>query len=208
MAHNDTDKPLVNELSPVLISLLKGVVYQDGNPELWDALLRLQSRVREYFGAIGLELMLDESEGYAYLRSRPDDDPESKLPRLIPRHQLSYPVSLLLALIRRKLAEFDASGNDTRLVMSREEIVELVRVFLPEGSNEAKLVDQVDTHLGRIVDLGFLRRLKNPSGQGQSYEVRRILKAFIDGNALSAMDERLAAYRTTGLKGKGGGSDG
>jgi hypothetical protein len=44
--------------------------------------------------------------------------------------------------------------------LSRDEIVELVRVFLPDSSNEAKLIDQIETHLNKIVELGFLRRLK------------------------------------------------
>ena len=58
----------------------------------------------------------------------------------------------MLALLRKKLAEFDASGGDTRLVLSRDEIVELVRVFLPNGPNEARLIDQMEelTNAGKI----------------------------------------------------------
>jgi hypothetical protein len=48
-------------------------------------------------------------------------------------------------------------------VLSRDEVVELMRVFLPEGSNEARLIDQIDFHLGKVVELGFLRRLKPAS---------------------------------------------
>ena len=40
-------------------------------------------------------------------------------------------------------------GGDTRLVLSRDQIVEMVRVFLPEHSNEAKVVDQIETHIGQ-----------------------------------------------------------
>ncbi len=62
--------------------------------------------------------MLDEAEGYAFLRSRQDEDEDAQavMPRLVVRRQLSYPVSLLLALLRKKLAEFDAGGGDTRLI--------------------------------------------------------------------------------------------
>jgi hypothetical protein len=126
-----------------------------------------------------------------------DDDAAPKLPRLIARRPLSFPVSLLLALLRKKLVEFDASGSDTRLVLTRDEIVELVRVFLPESSNEAKLIDQIETHLNKIVELGFLRRLKtslsNQGGQAAVFEVRRILKAFVDAQWLANFDTRLAA---------------
>lgn len=186
-------------LPALAVGLLKGVLYQDASPRVWNDLLGLQARVRDYFAVLGLELVLDEAEGYAFLRSRPDDgqddDETPAIPRLIVRRPLSFPVSLLLALLRRKLAESDAGGGDTRLVLSREEIVELVRVFLPDSSNEARLIDQIETHINRVVDLGFLRRLKPAPAQAPNYEVRRILKAFIDAQWLADFDDRLAAYQ-------------
>jgi len=149
--------------------------------------------VRDHVAVLGLELMVDEAEGYAFLRSRavPDDDPAAKLPRLVARRPLSFPVSLLLALLRKKLAEFDAQGSDTRLMLTRAQIVEMLRVFLPETSNEARLVDQIDAHIGKAADLGFLRPVKNAE---QLYEVRRILKAYIDGQWLADFSGRLAEY--------------
>jgi hypothetical protein len=191
------------DLSTLVITLLKRVIYREGDERLWGALLGLQARVRDYVSVLGLELMLDEAEGYAFLKSRPEtetaeDEGASKLPRLVARRPLSFPVSLLLALLRKKLAEFDAGGADTRLVLSRDEIVELVRVFLPQSSNEARLIDQIETHINKVVELGFLRRLKSTggaAGRPDSYEVRRILKAFVDAQWLADFDERLAAYR-------------
>ena len=193
--------PASADLSAVLIPLLKGVTYRADDAAHWSALLGLQSRVRDHAAVLGLELMLDEAEGYAFLRSRPDSDDEAapKLPRLVARRPLSFAVSLLLALLRKKLAEFDAAGGETRLILSREQVAELLRVFLPEGSNEARLIDQVDTQLNRIIDLGFVRRLR---GQDNMFEVQRILKAFVDAQWLAEFDARLAAYRAQ-LEGKG-----
>ena len=51
----------------------------------------------------------------------------------------------------------------------------------------------------KVVDLGFLRRLKPAGGSGQDrghYEVRRILKAFVDAQWLAEFDARLEVYRT------------
>jgi hypothetical protein len=188
------------ELSTLAITLLKGVIYRDGDEALWSALLNLQARVRDYVSVLGLELVLDEAEGYAFLKSRGDndslvDETSPKLPRLVARRPLSFPVSLLLALLRKKLAEFDVGGGDTRLVLSRDDIVELVRVFLPDSSNEAKLIDQIETHINKVAELGFLRRMKVAAGP-PSYEVRRILKAFVDAQWLAEFDARLASYRT------------
>lgn len=187
------------DLPAVAIALLKGVVYRDANERLWAALHELQAHVRDYVAVLGLELVVDEAEGYAFVKSRAEHDAEvdgdqTKLPRLVVRRPLSFPVSLLLALLRKKLAEWDASGGDTRLVLAREDIVELVRVFLPASTNEARLVDQIDTHVNKIVELGFLRRMKTTSGL-PTFEVRRILKAFVDAQWLLDFDARLAGYR-------------
>ena len=194
---NDTvaEAPASLDLSVVLIPLLKGVTYRADDAAHWSALLQLQARVRDHAAVLGLELLLDEAEGYAFLRSRPEsDDPAApKLPRLVARRPLSFGLSLLLALLRKKLAEFDAAGGDTRLILSREQVAEMLRVFLPEGSNEARLIDQVDTQLNRVIELGFARRLR---GQDQMIEVQRILKAFVDAQWLAEFDARLAAYRS------------
>lgn len=200
-------EPSAHNLSAIVVPLLKGVVYQEDNTEAWSALLSLQARVRDYVSVLGLELVLDEAEGYAFLRSRPDD-PEIKIPRLIARRPLSFPVSLLLALLRKKLAEFDAIGGDTRLILSRDDIVELIRVFLPEGSNEAKLIDQVDVYINKVVDLGFLHRLKLGSGQAQTFEVRRILKAYVDAQWLAEFDVQLVKYHALLKNDRGDEQDG
>ncbi len=81
---------------------------------------------------------------------------------------------------------------DTKLVLHREQSSRLVRIFLPDSSNEARLVDQIDAHVSKIVELGFLRRA---TGQQDSYEVRRILKAFVDGQWLAEFDQRTHRVR-------------
>ncbi|MDZ4126846.1 MAG: DUF4194 domain-containing protein [Hydrogenophaga sp.] len=185
-----------------MVHLLKGVLYREDDERLWASLFRLQARVREQTAVLLLDLVLDEVEGYAFLKSRPDPDESEgvpRLPRLVARRPLSYPVSLMLALLRKRMAEFDAGGGDTRLVLSRDEMSELMQVFLPEGTNEARLIDQVDATITKVVDLGFLRRLKPAAGSGLdrgNYEVRRILKAFVDAQWLADFDARLEVYRT------------
>jgi hypothetical protein len=67
----------------------------------------------------------------------------------------------------------------------------MVRLFLPASSNEARLSDQIDTYIHKAAELGFLRHVK---GSEQVYEVRRILKAFVDGQWLADFERRLAGY--------------
>jgi hypothetical protein len=182
------------DLPFAVITLMKGVVYRDTHERAWKHLLQLQPRVRDYVEVLGLQVVIDEAEGYAFLRQRPSGEAEAEaepVPRLIPRRPLSFHVSLLLALLRKKLAEFDAQGSDTRLMLTRDQIAEMLRVFLPATSNEARLIDKIDEHIGKVERLGFLRPAKNAE---QTYEVRRVLKAYIDGQWLADFDARLAEY--------------
>ncbi|WP_374669458.1 DUF4194 domain-containing protein, partial [Ramlibacter sp.] len=54
------------DLSVLAITLLKGVLYREQDEALWSALLTLQARVRDYVAVLGLDLVLDEAEGYAF----------------------------------------------------------------------------------------------------------------------------------------------
>jgi hypothetical protein len=184
-------------LSIAVAQLMKGVVYRDTHELAWQHLIQLQPQVQDYAAVLGLHVVVDEAEGYAFCRQRSDEaetDGAAPLPRLIPRRSLSFHVSLLLALLRKKLAEFDAQGGDTRLMLSREQIREMVLVFLPSTSNEVRLADQIDSNVAKVVELGYLRHVK---GADQVYEVRRILKAFVDGQWLADFDARLAQYADT-----------
>lgn len=179
-------------LPPVVVALMRGVVYREDDLPLWQSLIALTPTVQDYVAVMGLQLILDEAEGYAYLRQNPSRGDDQDLPRLVARRQLSYPVSLLLALLRKRLAELDASGGETRLILSRDQIAEMVRVFLPDTGNEARLLDRIGSDLNKIKDMGFLRELR---GVEDRYEVQRILKAFVDAQWLGEFEARLAAYR-------------
>lgn len=189
---NTVTTSLPNNMSQVLVALMKGVMDRENDLARWQSLLDLQTRVRDHVAILGLELILDEAEGYAYLRQRPVQDGEEELPRLVPRRHLGYQVSLLLALLRKKLAEFDATSGEPRLILSRDGIIEMMRLFLPDTTNQARLMDRVDAHINRLMEMGFLRRLR---GTDHQYEVRRILKAFVDAQWLSELDQRLSVYR-------------
>ena len=190
---NVTTSSTPSDLSLVVIQLFKGPLYRDSNEKLWGSMLRLRSRVSDYVATIGLVLEVDDSDGYAYLRSRPDDG-DVVYPRLVVRHTLPYHVSLLLALLRKRLAEFDATSSEARLVLTREQVVELLRVPLPESSDEVRSTRAVDGYLKRIEELGFVQRLR---GDDDRFEVKRILRAFVDGQWLGDFDRRLDEYLGT-----------
>jgi hypothetical protein len=180
------------ELPGVVTRLFRGVVYAESDEKVWQSLVTLESQARDYVAVLGLDLILDESEGYAFLRSR--EDPEGTLPRLIPRRRLTFDVSLLLALLRGRMLEFDTNSSELRLIMTEQEIVDMVAVFLPESSNQARILDKLGANIKKVVELGFLRKLR---GQTDTYEVARILKAYVDAQWLEEFDARLADYRAS-----------
>lgn len=189
---DDEQSQQSNDLSTVLVSLFKGPIYRDSQEKLWKNLTRLRSQVSDYVSLIGVNLFVDEAEGYAFLQSTPRQDGDNEIPRLVARHTLSFHVSILLALLRKRLAEFDATSSETRLVLSRDQIVEMMRLFMPESTNEVRLLDNIDSYINKVVDLGFLRRM---GADSSLLEVRRILKAYVDGQWLSEFDKKLSEYQ-------------
>jgi len=176
--------------STAVIQLMRGVAYRETHEDVWATLLRHPAPVRDHFATIGVEVVVDEAEGYAYLRSR--DDGDDALPRLVNRRALSYPVSLLLVLLRKRMVEWESTSNDARLIVSRDQITEMLALFLADTPNEARQVDQVDTTIKKVADLGFLRALR---GQRDTFEVRRILKAYVDAQTLADFAAKLDDYR-------------
>lgn len=171
------------------IRLMQGVVYQES--DAWEDLLRHRGAVRDHFAVIGLDVVVDADEGYAYLRTREPDDGEDPLPRVIRRRALTYADSLLLVLLRKRMVEFESAGDQGQLVLTSDEIAEMIQLFLARSTDEARVLKQVDTSINRLVAMGFLRQLR---GRRDTWEVRRILKAYVDGQTLSDFARKLAEY--------------
>lgn len=178
-------------LSTLMINLLKGIIYRDRDPELWQSLPSLNGKVAEHAAILGLECIVDESEGYAYFRQKDITDGENGIPRLVPKRQLSYTVSLLCVLLRKKLIEADAGGDATRVILTKEQIIDMTRLYMPDTGNEAKMADRIESALKKIADMGFVRAMDS---QDKTYEVKRILRAFVDADWISLLDEKLKTY--------------
>jgi len=180
--------------APVVIKLLQGVVYSDDSP-YWDQLQSYLTPVSEYFGKIGLRVQNYETQGFAFLEhpdSDPDDPPSDRLPRLTTRHRLSFKATVFYVLLREQLRQFDASDDTGRLVMSMEELRDMLAPYLPEENNEAKFRSDVKRLVNAAVkDMGFLQPL---SGSEDNYEVRPIIKAKIDAEMLERLKQKLEDY--------------
>ena len=70
-------------VATAIIRLMQGVVYREHDEDTWSTLERQGAGVRDHFATIGVDVVVDDAEGYAYLRSRPEEDGEEALPRLV-----------------------------------------------------------------------------------------------------------------------------
>ena len=174
-----------------IIRLMQGVVHRESDEDTWLALDRIGAGVRDHFATIGVDVVIDNDEGYAFLRSRPPAEGEEALPRLVRRRTLTYSVSLLLVLLRKRLVEFETAGGEGRLVLSTDQLVEMLRLFEAESNNDARIVDNVESTIKKAAELGFLRPLR---GQTDNWEVRRILKAYVDAETLADFAGKLREY--------------
>lgn len=181
----------MSELSPIVIQLFKGPIYRDAQELLWDQLLKRRAQVADYAAVLGLRVEVDETNGFAYLASLPEVDGTPPLPRLINRHKLSFHTSLLLALLRKRVAEFDTDSTEGQLVVSTEQLVDMMRLYSPDATNETKIRRDIEININRVKELGFLRQLRSADDQ---FEVRPILRAFVDGQFLSDLDAELDRY--------------
>lgn len=179
--------------TPVILKLLQDVLYSDDR--FWSLLLQYQREVKLHFEGLGLQLWVDELEGYAYLTQPAGEDEgetAGNLPRLVRRTRLTYDQTLLCVLLREELQRFDTQRPDeARLVLRKTEIYELLRLFYPEQNDMTRLASKLDKIIKQVVELGFLKLLSN--SPEELYEVRRIIKAKISADKLVEIKEKLQA---------------
>ena len=175
-----------------IVYLLKGVLYQH-QERAWALLLQHRHKVKEYLASIGLDLHVNDANGYAFAKQKEiPDELEEVYPRLMQKRPLSYMPSLLCVMLRKRLLESDQQGTEIRTVISRDQIIESVRVFQGNvDTNEKKREDKVDSAVTRLVDYGFLIELKN---EKDKYEVSRILEAYIDIDKLKEIQAKLETH--------------
>jgi hypothetical protein len=179
----------------VKAKLLREPVYREDG-ELWLTLRGQQDEIRHYFRQIGQELVLDEGEGYAFIRQL-EIEGEERIPRLVQRRALSYLATLLLTALREEFLRFDSSpGDSTRLVKTRDELRNLVVDFLPETTNQVRDTARVDAAITRLGELGFVRPFG--SAERDTFEIMRIVKARLSPADLETIKQRLLNHAEPG----------
>ncbi|MEZ4886129.1 MAG: DUF4194 domain-containing protein [Chitinophagales bacterium] len=194
----NTEFNLSNDAIPpysiVLVKLLQSVIY-DEDRKLWNLLITYQHQIRQYFATIGVELHLNEQEGFAFLSQPEEIDTETnKTPRLVRRMPLSYEVTLLCVVLREALEEFDVRNTESRkLFITNQDLKERIELFFKDKADKVRLLQRFDTYINSVVSLGFLKEVKvrGFDDQLKTYEVMRVIKAKVSNEILEQIREKM-----------------
>jgi hypothetical protein len=171
-------------------------VYSDDS-KAWDILLRSKSSLESYFSRLGLLLVVDESEGYAFLRQWNEDelpDGWEPLPKLMRRSSLGYGPTLLAVLLRDELRRYeDEDVHNERCVVDVSALFEQWKVFFSTQDDEVRQRTALSTALHKLEDLSFVRKF---SDSPEAWEIRRILKARLPVTELERLKEAMASAAT------------
>jgi len=183
----ETQYPNLAPFAKVAAKLLQGTLFEEDWKDLWEQLLRYQVETVQYFERIGLEVVIDKRDGYAYLRQMELDDKGSTI-GLIPRMPLTYEQTLVCVLLREWLHEFEINDTETRnLYITPKQFRERLELFFKEKANEVKFIKELNKYLTSIIKFGFLKLVKENAQDADDniYEVRRIIKARITTDELA-----------------------
>ena len=175
---NNNIIPPPADWSPVAVRLLQGVVYHDDNLDMWEQLLENVSPITEYFGKLGLLLVVDEPDAMAYLRQLDEEEIQPDfpaVPRLFRRTPLGYEATLLCVLLRDELRQYEEEDvRNERCVIAQSDLLSIWEAFFPEQPDSVRLNRSLTAALRKMEELKFVRQFeKDPP----SWEIRRIIKA-------------------------------
>lgn len=171
-----------------VLKLLKGPVNYDIDPKEWDQLSTYQADIKKYFDKIGLNLIVDNDDGFAYLY-QPSGDDDLGLPRITRRIPLPFDITLLLVLLREKLTEQAIDDRNLANLLKKEELYELLNPFYPKTQNEALQFREYDRIISRVVELGFLRKIEKE--KTEFFQIEKIIKVRIRAEELNSIKARL-----------------
>ncbi len=181
-----------DHFAPLAIKLLQGVVYEE-DTQWWQDLIKVHELpLRRYFIQLGLQLVVDRNEGFAFLRqTREAQDTDMQLPRLMRRHPLTFDQSILCVLLRERLEEHTVRDTASREpIMSLRELSDMVELFFRERDTQKRFLKDLKKTVGEIKGMGFLETVDSKTTHSEDeprYRVRRILKAFIDTDSLQSL---------------------
>ena len=176
------------------IKLLKGPV-EYLEKSAWEQIIQYQGELTVFLQQLGLLLILEKEDGYAYLEQLKLDE-EGTTIGWIRRTTLSYDESVLLVLLREMMAEFEVGEVTNReLVKKRREIKDYAELFFKENASRVKFIRELDRLIEKVEELGFLARVEDSELlDEQKFRIKKIIKARVDNDILEDFKQQLTEY--------------
>jgi hypothetical protein len=186
------DLPEFRDWSIAAVWLLRGAVDAD-DARVWNLVLSNVSQLESYFARLGLRLVVDESEGLAYLRQLSDEEMPGEyesLPKLFRAVRLTYAQTLLCVLLRDEFRRFEEEDvRNERCAVEESVLFDQWKAFFPGNEDEVKLRKEMLASLRKLEELGFVRTFR---AEPPCWEIRPILKARLPVAELEHLKDRLA----------------
>jgi Domain of unknown function (DUF4194) len=190
-----TDDSKISPYTPVFIRLLKSPVeYLDKS--LWERLLQYRKELTAFLLPLGLALVLDEQDGYAYLRHNSTEEDAGEI-SWIQRRPYTYDESILLVLLREMISEFEVGDSTSReLVRKRREIKEYAELFFKENASRMKFLKEMDRIIDKMEEYGWVQMTEpHDIPDEQRFRIKKIIKAKVDSEVLEQFYEQLQQHR-------------
>lgn len=183
--------PEFREWSVAAVHLLQGVVYAEDARD-WDIVLRWRSQLEPFLARIGLVLVIDEADGFAYVRQWTEDECPAgyeQIPKFMRRAALGYGPTLLAVLLRDALRQFEENDfHNERCVVESDAIMDQWKAFFAPTNDEIRQRRDFLAALHKLEEVGFVRHF---SDSPPAWEIRKVLKARLPVAELEILRSRL-----------------
>ncbi|MEY8781133.1 DUF4194 domain-containing protein [Allomuricauda sp. XS_ASV26] len=183
----------LKEYSVAIVRLLKGTVNSDD--KVWDEVLLYRKPIQEYVNVIGLELIIKENDGYAFLKQFLIDDDDNTI-GLVSRKQVGFETSVLLVVLRQILEDFETNPLDfsgSEKFIDNEELINQIELFLPEKYDKVGYLKKLEDYIKRIEKLGYIKRVDSDD-LNTRYRIHKIIKEKVNIDALEEFKNKLNEY--------------
>ncbi len=182
----------IKPYSKAIVKLLKGTV--ESRDIVWNDILMYQIEIQNYISQIGLELVVKENDGYAFVKQFEIDN-EGNTIGIASKRQIGFETSVILIILRQLIEEFENNPIEaiSEKYITHEELINEIELFLSEKYNKVQFFKDIDKFIKRVVDLGYLKEIKTDSTE-QRYKIHKIITEKITLDTLNEFNEKLQKY--------------
>lgn len=183
----------IQPYSKAVVRLLKGTVNKKDS--IWGDVILYKKEIADYINIIGLELIIQEEDGYAFVKQFIIDEDDNTL-GLVNRRSIGFEVSVVLVILRQMLEEFESNPveiQSTTKYILKEDLKAEIERFLPKKYNTVQFLKELDSHINKIVDLKYLKEVSE-NDEEPKYIIHKIIKDKVSLDVLNDFKNKLEAY--------------